>query len=126
MRIIAATNRDLEEMVAAGEFRPDLYYRLNGFTIKMPPLRERGDDLLLLIEAFLAAVFAGAGQVAAAGFARGAESCSNTPGRAMCASCKACCGRRCLNLTGPVLIPEFLPRRFALRPRRGRVTGRLR
>jgi DNA-binding NtrC family response regulator len=53
VRIITATNRDLEEMTAEGTFRPDLYYRLNGFTIKLPPLRERGDDLLLLIEAFL-------------------------------------------------------------------------
>src|SRR5207237_9993862 len=53
VRIIAATNSDLESMVTEGKFRPDLYYRLNGFTIKVPPLRERGDDLLLLIEAFL-------------------------------------------------------------------------
>ena len=53
VRIITATNQDLESMSAAGTFRSDLYYRLNGFTIKLPPLRDRGDDLLLLIEAFL-------------------------------------------------------------------------
>src|SRR5439155_26040344 len=53
VRIIVATNRDLETMIANSTFRPDLYYRLNGFTIKVPPLRERGEDLLLLIEAFL-------------------------------------------------------------------------
>src|SRR5205814_7999354 len=53
VRIITATNRDLESMTAEENFRPDLYYRLNGFAIKIPPLRERGDDLLLLIEAFL-------------------------------------------------------------------------
>jgi two-component system nitrogen regulation response regulator GlnG len=53
VRIITATNRDLESMTSAGTFRPDLYYRLNGFAIKLPALRERGDDLLLLIEAFL-------------------------------------------------------------------------
>src|SRR5262245_66647323 len=52
VRIIVATNRDLEGMIANSTFRPDLYYRLNGFTIRVPPLRERGDDLLLLIEAF--------------------------------------------------------------------------
>jgi two-component system nitrogen regulation response regulator GlnG len=53
VRIITATNRDLEAMTEAGTFRPDLYYRLNGFSIKLPPLHDRGDDLLLLIEAFL-------------------------------------------------------------------------
>ncbi|REJ66378.1 MAG: response regulator [Planctomycetota bacterium] len=52
VRVIAATNRDLEKMVANGEFRPDLYYRLNGFSIHIPPLRKRGDDLELLIEHF--------------------------------------------------------------------------
>ena len=50
VRIIAATNRDLEKMVADGDFREDLYYRLNGFTIEVPPLRERGDDVLLLLQ----------------------------------------------------------------------------
>ena len=54
VRIISATNRDLEEMVADGRFREDLYYRLNGFTIKIPPLRDRKQDILLLLEWFLA------------------------------------------------------------------------
>jgi len=53
VRVIAATNRDLERMVARNHFRADLYYRLNGFTIQLPPLRERGDDLPLLIDYFL-------------------------------------------------------------------------
>ena len=55
VRVIAATNRDMEQMVHDNQFRGDLYYRLNGYTISLPPLRERGDDLLLLIEHFLAA-----------------------------------------------------------------------
>ncbi len=56
VRIIAATNRDLEEEIRRGNFRSDLFYRLNVIAINLPPLRERRDDLLLLIESFLQAL----------------------------------------------------------------------
>jgi DNA-binding NtrC family response regulator len=62
LRLIAATNRDLRKRVEEGTFREDLYYRLNGVTIAMPPLRERGADVPLLAHDFMLRYAAAAGK----------------------------------------------------------------
>jgi Nif-specific regulatory protein len=53
VRLIYATNKDLKELIAQGKFRQDLYYRINTITIEIPPLRERPDDIMLLVQHFM-------------------------------------------------------------------------
>jgi transcriptional regulator with PAS, ATPase and Fis domain len=72
VRIIAATNRDLRRAIADGQFREDLFYRLNVFPIRLPALRDRPDDILTLCEAFLGEICRGLGQ-RLAGIAREAR-----------------------------------------------------
>ena len=71
-RVVAATNRDLQRAIASGHFREDLYYRLNVFAIRLPPLRDRRDDVLPLSESFLLEIGRGLG-TPPAGIARDAR-----------------------------------------------------
>ena len=89
VRIIVATNRDLDQMVKKGEFRADLYYRLNGFVIKLPPLRERTDDVLVLLQHFLRRFNRELGKQIHGISPEAWNCCCVTLGRATCASCRA-------------------------------------
>jgi two-component system response regulator HydG len=70
-RLLAATNRDLEEEIRRGGFRTDLFYRLNVFALHLPPLRDRREDVVLLAEGFLARTAAQRGRGAEAALADG-------------------------------------------------------
>jgi len=122
VRIIAATNRDLEKMVEEGNFRSDLYYRLNGFTIDLPPLRERDGDILLLLEHFIARFSREMGKRDVEGFAPEAVEVLmqySWPGNIR--ELQSVVRQALLNATGPVIVPEFLPEEV-----RGHVRGRAR
>jgi DNA-binding NtrC family response regulator len=109
VRIIAATNRDLEAMTAETTFRPDLYYRLNGFTIKVPPLRERGDDILLLIEAFLSRYSQELNKPLQRVSPDALKILVEHPWPGNVRELQSMLRKALLNLTGPVLVPDFLP-----------------
>ena len=94
VRIVAATNRDLQKMIANGQFREDLYYRLNIFPIQLPALRDRLDDVLPLSEAFLAEIARGLGRPPRGSRGMRASGWSNTTGPATCASCATCSNAR--------------------------------
>lgn len=81
VRIVAATHRDLEKMIASGEFRQDLFYRLNVFPIEMPALRERPDDIPLLLNELISTLEReGRGSVRFNSSAIAALSCHSWPG----------------------------------------------
>lgn len=109
VRVIAATHRNLERMCSLGEFREDLFYRLNGYTIWLPPLRQRGDDIDLLVDYFL--------QQASREFGRATQSISLEARRMLAdyawpgniRELRSVIRQACLESTGPVLIADFLP-----------------
>jgi two-component system nitrogen regulation response regulator GlnG len=121
VRIIAATNRDLEAAVNAGTFRRDLYYRLNVFTIQLPPLRDRGDDIVRLSEHFVRQ-FGRELQKDVQRIAPDAIELLRAhawPGNVR--ELQSVIKQALIKATGPVLVPDFLPEsiRSPLKPAGG-------
>jgi DNA-binding NtrC family response regulator len=109
VRVIAATNRNLEKMVEEGEFRSDLYYRLSGFTINLAPLRDRREDLAPLFEKYLA-MFSAELHKDVHGIAPEAlEILTNYSWPGNVRELQNVLKQTLLRSAGPVIIPDFLP-----------------
>ncbi len=109
VRVLAATNRDLEDMVAAKRFREDLYYRLNGYTIQLPPLRERGEDLDLLVEHFIRQANRDMNKEIRAIAPETMQLLHHYPWPGNVRELQNVIRQAVLQSTGPVLLPHFLP-----------------
>jgi two-component system nitrogen regulation response regulator GlnG len=110
VRLIAATNRELETMVDDGDFRADLFYRLNGVTILLPPLRDRKDDVPLLLQHFLTLASDELGKPEIEGISPEALELLiryDWPGNVR--ELQSIVRQSVLKATGPVIVPEFLP-----------------
>ena len=112
VRIIAATNVDLRQLVREGKFREDLFYRLNVITIDLPPLRQRKEDIPLLVDFFLREVFG----------RKRASTAANDPGRPASAAVLLLAGQRartgeCDRARGRALLRPGHRPRPAARPR---------
>jgi two-component system, NtrC family, response regulator AtoC len=109
VRLIAATNRDLESLASEGKYRPDLLYRLGVFTIHLPPLRERGDDHPLLVQQYVRRFNRQLGrevrEITPEAMRRLRE--YSWPGNVR--ELQSVLKQAILRSTGPVLVPEFLP-----------------
>lgn len=110
VRIVTATNLDLEQMVIDGKFREDLFYRLNGITITLPPLRKRGDDVTLLLEYYLRICAKEMQRYDCEGISPEALEMLKEyswPGNVR--EMQSVVRQSLLNATGPVIVPSFLP-----------------
>jgi nitrogen regulation protein NR(I) len=109
VRVVAATNRDLEKMVADGTFRGDLYYRLNVYAIRLPPLRERGEDLPVLVEHFVRRYARELGKDVRSVAPEALELLSRYPWPGNVRELQSVIKQTLLGTTGPAVLSEFLP-----------------
>ncbi len=115
VRVLAATNKDLEEAVSAGRFRHDLYYRLNGITIRLPPLRERREDIPLLVEHFLHVFNRSLNRVVRGVTPEVLQLLQEDPWPGNVRQLQSVLKYALIRTRGEILTPEFLPENF--RPR---------
>jgi DNA-binding NtrC family response regulator len=109
VRILAATNRDLEAMVSSGEFRADLCFRLNGYTVVLPPLRERREDIVPLVAYYLERFNAEIGKAISAVAPETMERLERYCWPGNIRELQTVLKHSMLHAMGPVLLPEFLP-----------------
>ncbi len=110
VRIVAATNRDLEAEVAGGRFREDLFYRLNVIPIHLPPLRERGEDVRLLAQHFLKRLGKNAREVTLSPEALRLLTSYSWPGNVR--ELENFMERMCILCEGDCILPEDLPQKI--------------
>jgi two-component system nitrogen regulation response regulator GlnG len=110
VRLIAATHRDLKAWSADGRFRPDLYYRLGVFTIHLPPLRERADDLPLLVRHYLRRFSRELGREVREVAAEALERLRDYSWPGNVRELQSILKQAILRAHGPVLVPDFLPK----------------
>ena len=109
VRLIAATHRDLKAWSAEGKFRPDLYYRLGVFTIHLPPLRERGDDLPMLVRHYLRRFSRELGREVREVAPEALERLRNYSWPGNIRELQSVLKQALLQASGTVLLPAFLP-----------------
>ena len=110
VRMISATNRDLDQMIADNEFRLDLFHRLNGFEIKLPSLREREGDLKLLLNHFLKRFNSQLGKSVTEISPEALKLMENYSWPGNIRELQGAVRRAILMATGPTIVPELLPK----------------
>jgi two-component system nitrogen regulation response regulator GlnG len=112
VRVLAATNHDLEQLVEQGRFRKDLYYRLKGVTIHLPPLRERGGDLPLLVQHYVRRFSRELAKDVQTIVPEAMDLLARYPWPGNVRELQSVLKQALLQATGPVLVPEFLDGAF--------------
>jgi two-component system nitrogen regulation response regulator GlnG len=112
VRLIAATHRDLETWAKEGKYRPDLFYRLSVFTIRLPPLRERGDDLPMLVSHYVRRFNRELGREIREVAPEAMERLCDYAWPGNIRELQSALKQALLRATGPVLMPAFLPEKL--------------